>query len=162
MPLRVANRFALAAFGGELATRRGITGWEEGEATKAAGTLFREWLTGRGTIGNSDEEAAIRQVRAFIEAHGASRFQSMSGDNERINNRAGYKASQGGEVTYYIFPEVFRSEVCRGFDAQLVIKAMDNRRLLLRERADTYTYRLKTPEGRFPFYALNTKILSEK
>ena len=33
---RVAARFALVAFSGELATQFGVTGWNKGEALKAA------------------------------------------------------------------------------------------------------------------------------
>jgi putative DNA primase/helicase len=40
---RVAMRFALAAAGGELATKAGITGWSNGEAIKAAVRCFKDW-----------------------------------------------------------------------------------------------------------------------
>jgi putative DNA primase/helicase len=52
---RVAKRFALAAAGGELATDMGITGWETGEAMKAAAGCFKAWLGARGTIGNTED-----------------------------------------------------------------------------------------------------------
>ena len=46
----------------------------------AAERLFTEWLAQR-TKGASDEEAAIRQVQGFLEAHGASRFQLLRPSN---------------------------------------------------------------------------------
>ncbi len=49
---------------------------EEGEATRAAESCFANWLSHRvGGAGAGDEEAAVRQVRNFIEVNGASRFQ---------------------------------------------------------------------------------------
>ncbi len=47
---RVAERFALIAISGELATKYGITGWQHGAATAAAKRTFIRWheaLTGR-------------------------------------------------------------------------------------------------------------------
>ncbi len=69
---RAADRFALIAAAGELATQWGLTGWQAGESIEAANRCFTEWIDGRGTLGNSDVEAGIRQVRAFIGAHGTS------------------------------------------------------------------------------------------
>ncbi len=73
---RGAQRFALIVAAGELATGAKITKWEKGEATQAAAGCFKSWLDGRGTTGAGDIDAAIMQVRGFIGAHGASRFQS--------------------------------------------------------------------------------------
>jgi putative DNA primase/helicase len=83
--IRAASRFALVAAAGESA--REVTGWHEGEATQAAVRMFKSWLDGRGTMGSSDMEAAIRQVRAFIESHGASRFQIADDEQGKIINR---------------------------------------------------------------------------
>ena len=41
---RVAHRFALAAFAGELATNYGLTGWQPDDATAAIKSLFQTWL----------------------------------------------------------------------------------------------------------------------
>jgi hypothetical protein len=70
----VCRRFALVAAAGELATTFGLTGWPTGEATKGAVICCRDWLGQRGTSGDHDLEVGIRQVIAFVEAHGASRF----------------------------------------------------------------------------------------
>ncbi|MBF0562417.1 MAG: DUF927 domain-containing protein [Alphaproteobacteria bacterium] len=71
----VANRFALIAAGGKIATALGVTGWPEGEAERAASVCFRAWLARRGGAGNREVDLGIAQVRSFIEAHGASRFE---------------------------------------------------------------------------------------
>jgi uncharacterized protein (DUF927 family) len=133
---RVGQRFAIIAVAGELATSAGITGWAEGEATEAAARCLRSWIDGRGTSGAGDAEAAIRQVRAFIEAHGSSRFQSAKPRSdgagepipEKVINRAGFRVEEEGTVLeYLILPEVFKGEVCKGFNHQMVAKALRDR-----------------------------------
>lgn len=67
---RVARRFALVAFAGELATAEGITGWKEGEATRAAKVCFRAWLNEYGK-GNREHKNICEAVRAFVEGNPA-------------------------------------------------------------------------------------------
>ncbi len=72
---RVARRFALVALGGELATEVGLTGWNTGEATKAARKCFSDWLAGRpGGAGNTEMAAMLGQVRRWFALNGAGRF----------------------------------------------------------------------------------------
>jgi putative DNA primase/helicase len=115
---RAAQRFALISAAGELATDAGITGWEQNEATRAMEQCFKDWLKLRGTAGAVDVEAAISQVKNFIEVNGGSRFQSMKarrdgqGDliHEKVVNRAGFRDDEGKTTMYLILPEVFRCE----------------------------------------------------
>jgi hypothetical protein len=51
---------------------------------------FQAWLLQRGTTGDQEIEAGIRQVRACIEAYGDSRFFAAWENNpERVLTRAG-------------------------------------------------------------------------
>ena len=123
---RAATRFGLIAAAGEMTIE--LTGWPGGEARKAAATMFKVWLNGRGTQGSSDTEAAVRQVKAFIEAHGASRFQPIEDTSAKVNNRVGFRRTTLGErVEYLILRESFRREVCQGFDPTMVAKALAER-----------------------------------
>lgn len=120
--LRVARRFALVAVSGELATHYGLTGWATGEATWAALTCFSAWLDAFGGTGNREERNILSQVRAFFEAHGASRFEDIraSGD-QRIVNRAGfYRSGRNGEREFLVLPEAFKRELCQGYDVKRV------------------------------------------
>ena len=72
----VCGRFALVAAAGSLATAFGLTGWPDDEADRAAATCFRAWLERRGSAGDHDIETGIRQVIAYVEAHGSSRFEA--------------------------------------------------------------------------------------
>jgi uncharacterized protein (DUF927 family) len=130
--LRVARRFALAAAAGELATKIGLTGWPEEEATRAIALCLKAWIRTRGSTGPGDIDGAINQVAAFIEAHGSSRFQADAPNMERVINRAGFLARDSeGNVTYYYFlPEVFRREVCAGLEPETVARALLHRGFL--------------------------------
>jgi hypothetical protein len=158
---RVARRFALVAVAGELATEAGLTGWAQGEVSTAAAHCLRDWIEAFGGIGNHEERAILEHVRAFIEAHGSSRFESMTADRERISNRVGYiqqKPNQARE--YLIFPEAFKREVCKGFDAKQAIKALVSHGILMAD--GTRPSRLfRTPDSDKPvrMYAINADML---
>jgi uncharacterized protein (DUF927 family) len=80
---RVAQRFALIAAAGELATAGSLTGWPEGEAFSAAQRCFQDWLGQRGGVGNADDTRALAQVRLYFERYGRSRFEPWrEGDGE--------------------------------------------------------------------------------
>jgi putative DNA primase/helicase len=156
---RGLRRFALDAAGGELATRMGITDWEEDDAWRAAGTCFKAWLADRGGAGAIDIEAAMAQVRLFFEANGLSRFQPAtvqydSGGNpisERIVSRAGFwRLNQNGGREYLVFPGVFKEEVCRGFSYRQVAAELEKRGWLQRTPPH-WTLRVRAPEGNYFF-----------
>jgi uncharacterized protein (DUF927 family) len=153
---RGLGRFALVAAAGELATQFGITGWGKGDAMRAAKVCFEAWLKERGGSRSSDMDAAVRQVQAFIEAHGRGRFQPMRvehnehGDTigQRVLNRAGFyrldndlendldndknldkdlHKNEEGSREYLVLPECFRNEVCANFDHKAVASELNKR-----------------------------------
>ena len=114
---RVARRFALVAVAGELATHYGLTGWAKHDAEIAAKACFASWLEGFGSVGNREERDVLAQIRAFFESHGASRFEDVSTDDQRILNRAGFYRCDGtGAREFLVFPEAYKLEVCKGRD----------------------------------------------
>ncbi|STX40334.1 inner membrane protein [Legionella donaldsonii] len=123
---RVARRFALVAVAGELASHYGLTGWEKGASYKAAKKCFYDWLNEFGSNGNREDRAIFSHVRAFFESYGASRFDSArEPNNERIQHRAGfYKTDEQGFRVYMVLSEVYRKEICQGFDPKLVTKVL--------------------------------------
>ncbi|KTD35194.1 inner membrane protein [Legionella israelensis] len=124
--IRVARRFALVAAAGELASRFGLTGWKEGESFAAAENCFTAWLDAFGADGNREDRAIMAQVRAFFESHGASRFDSANHpNNEKIINRAGfYQTDSEGLRIYMVLTEVYKNELCKGFDQRTVTKTL--------------------------------------
>ena len=128
----VAGRFGVVAAAGELATEWGILPWETGEATQAAAICFRAWLDQRGGIGSGEVQAGIRQVQAFFEQHGTSRFPEI-GDELRTINRCSWRRRDGEGWEFLVLPEAWRTEVCRGIDSEMTAKALAARELLKRE-----------------------------
>jgi uncharacterized protein (DUF927 family) len=137
--IRVAKRFALVAAVGEAAIKRGLLPWPEGEAINAARTCFSAWLSARGGIANFEASQAIAQVQRFLELHGESRFsqwiegfESYGPGDSRTFNRAGFrKTTVENRTEYYVFPEVFRTEICEGLNAREVAKFLMQHHLLL-------------------------------
>ena len=96
---RVAKRFAMVAAGGEIATQADITGWQAGQAT----TAVRVCLDNYGRDGEHEQRQIIAHIKAFIEQHGSSRFQTCDANRrseceERIPNRVGYRNPKTGDL----------------------------------------------------------------
>lgn len=142
---RVGRRFALVAAGGEMATAAGITGWTQGAATDAALRCFNAWVEARpGGIGQTEDAMILRQVRGWFGLHGEARFTDWNRADDdhapKTMNRAGWrravKTTEGlVELTgweWFILPDVFRAEVCRGYTERAALR-------LLKERGHLHT-----------------------
>jgi putative DNA primase/helicase len=168
--LRVANRFALIAAAGELATSFQITGWRLGEATDAAKACMLDWLEARGSAENSEPQAIIQAVQGFLTRHSDSRFpdvnahveDEMSGKRPRATyNRAGWRLSSEGATEYLIDHDVFKREVCRGFDPGHVCRVLAEHHCLrhnVEAGKNRYSLYRTTPEGKRRFYIVTNEI----
>jgi uncharacterized protein (DUF927 family) len=158
----VCGRFGLFAAAGELATECSILPWPSGEATAAAATCFDAWIAARGGAGSKEEITAVQHVRAFIEAHGTSRFEEIckgishkqyddaTGKSDeatqrtfddgfskigtpiepRTVNRAGFRRWSEAGWQYFILPEAFKNEVCKGQDYTQIATTLRDQGLL--------------------------------
>jgi putative DNA primase/helicase len=133
---RAASRFALIGAAGALATSYGITGWPEFEAERAAKACFFAWLERRGHRGPAEIADGVEAVRRFFQLHGDARFEDPTHDTEDkdgnihhlvVRERAGFKK----DGYFYVYPEIFRHEVCQGYDWREIAKALIERGLLL-------------------------------
>lgn len=174
--LSVAGRFALIGAAGELARDYGVLPWPEGEALRSAGACFTAWLAERGGAGSGEDTAALAQVRAFLEAHGESRFTQLvpTGSNKepaapdfaRTVNRAGWRrrvdGGEGERWEYLILPEAWKTEVCKGINAKRTADLLIRRGLLLgstdRHRAALVTI---PGEGKPRVYIVSGTILGD-
>jgi putative DNA primase/helicase len=181
---RALRRFALVAAAGELATRFGITGWGQGDAMWAATVCFEAWLKERGGSTSSDMDAAVRQVQAFVEAHGPGRFQPLRvehnkyGDpiGQRVLNRAGFyrldneldkdldkdedlHKNEEGAREYLVLPECFRNEICANFDHKAVASELKKRGYLRdgNDRRHPYMRQVRTPDGPNPVWVYHLR-----
>ncbi|MGV6840442.1 MAG: DUF927 domain-containing protein [Planktomarina sp.] len=126
---RVADRFALIAAAGEIATALGITGWPEGEAHNAARRCFGDWLTERGGIGSSEVAEAKRRIIETIDLHGKSKFQRFDiGNTDRaiVTDRHGFvkieeDASGAIKQAVYLFNPSAMKAILKGLDRQSII-----------------------------------------
>ncbi|WP_019102715.1 DUF927 domain-containing protein [Chromobacterium haemolyticum] len=125
---RVAARFALVAFAGELATRYGVTGWRPGEAAQAARRCFREWLAENNTGMAADDRALFAQVSGFMQAHSSTRFPPHDAAPEvlaRHLNRAGFTFTDDqGVLQFWVLSEPFKKELCRGYTPLIAARAL--------------------------------------
>ena len=143
---RALNRFAVIAAAGEIATAMGITKWENGEAFTGIKSCFEAWLEVRGGVGLIEVEQIKMHVRRFFELSGESRFVDISEFNEnsfdssaysaqspsqKVVNRAGFRENKKNKTTYYVLPEVFKAEICAGFDKKLVESVCINEKWLI-------------------------------
>lgn len=126
---RVADRFALVAAAGEIATDMGLTGWPAGTALDAARRCFHDWLAERGGVGSSEVAEAKRRIAEAVQIHGASRFQRWarsSSDRMVITNRLGFVKIEGDpdveevESTFFFMVQPLK-EVLAGLDFRAVI-----------------------------------------
>jgi len=151
---RECQRFGLVAAAGELAATVGVLPWPQWEARDAAVVCFKSWLEGRGGVEPAEVREGIAQVRAFIEAHGASRFEDWDGSgSEKVVNRVGFRRKDElGRLSYYIMPESFRREVCAGFNPKTLARSMVDLGILQPDGAGKFTVSTKPPnhsQGRF-------------
>jgi putative DNA primase/helicase len=154
---RAAAKFALIASAGEVATLKKLTGWPQGAAASAARACFADWLRARGTKGNAEPAAMLAQVRLYLAQHGEARFSPWDRVNDerapRTVNRAGWRRSKDDptdSAAYYIAAEVFRSEVCSGFDPAQVARALADSGALRMGSNGEYTRKIRVPDGTTP------------
>lgn len=145
---RAAARLASVAAAGELASSFDVTGWPEGTSLDAITSVFQAWIKARGGTGAADINNAIRQVRSFINAHGASRFQIDA--SSCIRDRVGYLVGddEGRIIEYLVTRDAFR-ELCKGYDYKAVARALLDKGFLVRGREDAYPFtdRRTLPDG---------------
>jgi putative DNA primase/helicase len=170
---RVGRRFALIAAAGELATEAGITQWPAGEATNAVHRCFSAWIEARpGGIGLTEETQMLRQIRGWFALHGAARFVSWDrGDDDHapnVVNRAGWRkpikdaTCDASSVEWLVLPDVFRTEVCKGFTARAALRLLKERGHLHAEKGDQFSCRVSPPgTGKVQVYRIKSSLLAD-
>ena len=87
---RAAERFALVAAAGELATDAGITGWEQGAAIEAAKTCLNAWMAHRGGTGSHEDAEIIERLKETL-TRDAARFEPLAcGQSNKARDRLGF------------------------------------------------------------------------
>ena len=130
---RAASRFGAVAGVGEYCISIGILPWEAGHAKWGILQCYSAWLDSRGDNSASEEIRALAQVREYLERNGESRFPVMQvGIEDNVGqhtiNRTGFRQILDDASTeYWVLPEMFRTEICNGFDPKLVTRVLRER-----------------------------------
>jgi putative DNA primase/helicase len=177
---RVGRRFALVAAAGEMATAAGLTGWPAGTATAAARRCFNDWIGVRpGGIGLTEDARALRQFRQWLKLHSDSRFKPWGRtDSDNKPNTplmAGWRREIGADERntagdlvrvpvgreWFVFPEVFHDEACKGYSGERVLYLLRERGHLHTEgKRKGYTCRAEPPGwGKVSVYRVKSSIL---
>lgn len=155
---RVANRFALVAVAGELATQAGITGWQAGQAMTATRACLNNWLSNYGDIGNHETRQILKQVQGFLQVNKSNRFKEWDSDfNDRLPNRAGFYRPDSN--CFYIFPIVFENEVCKGYSKKQVASVLDSKGLLHKSHGYQLNVKSTDPDKKGYFYCIKGSII---
>ncbi len=159
---RVADRFAVAALGGELASEYGVLPWPKGTATEACKTLYQEWVTTQGR-GNTEDRQILTYLSDFLDAHGDTRFSDISfGADRTPGPRAGYY-ELAGDKRIYLFNKAGIKEAAHGYGIERVVMALDSVRALRRNKPDhnQNQYRIRNG-GRKWLYTIDPEQLTEE
>jgi putative DNA primase/helicase len=170
---RVAQRFALVAVGGELAQQHGIVPWPPGEAIRAAGRCFSDWLSARGGHDAAEVRDGLEQVRSFLLANGMARFIPAWEEeklDENLPNRAetkfaprdiaGFRQKVGDGWDFYVTTTAWKEEVCRGLDARRLAATMAQRGYLSAEDASRRAKPVRVPgHGQLRLYHIVSDFL---
>lgn len=172
---RIADRFALVAVAGELATDYGLTGWESGWATRAAVACFHGMVKLRpGGFGSGEEASMLRQARTYFAEHGEDRFawwdRSNKADDRAPNTqqRAGFRKSVQDAIgdtiatEWFVLPDVFTKQVCEGHDREAMLKLLRDRGHLVPDKGRPFDHTARLPGiGKTRCYRIKSSILDD-
>lgn len=134
---RVAQRFALVAAAGEIASAANILPFESGAVLDAVARLFKLWIAARGGLGASESRAAVDAIRLFIQAHGKARFIKLGEEDGESNSfrvqfAAGYYSRIKGR---YYFSDTGWQEALAGVERRAAAEALFAAGFLLKDEA---------------------------
>jgi uncharacterized protein (DUF927 family) len=147
--VRAAQRFGIIAAAGELAISLGLLPWPEGQLIEDTHVLFNAWLDARGGAQPAEIGQMIARARLFMEAHSESRFdlvEPSDPDRKPVNNRAGYRKGEGDDRRWYVTPEVWRSEICDGFDPIDMAKLLIERGMMEPGEGNHLAQKIRLPK----------------
>ena len=161
---RVGSKFALIAAAGELAIALGIYLYPQGTIEQAMATLYKNWIKNRGGVQAYELTQVEERLKALIAQQGASRFENpWEHSSSSIHNRAGFrKINEKGQWEYYVFPNVFKSEVVSTLTERQAKKHLARRGFLIRNDQGEYTTSLHVPNhGQTRLYKISSQIVNE-
>jgi uncharacterized protein (DUF927 family) len=137
---RVMDAFALAMTTGWLASvdNFGVLTHNVAGVEESICYVFERWLSDHGGKNRDEGQEIVDHITDFLMQHEArfeTRIASDTGDINGSRGAAprdclGYTGHCGGKTFYYIIPERFREEMCRGYNERGVKKALEKAGML--------------------------------
>ena len=168
---RIADRFALVAAAGDLASMLGVTSWPVGKSRDACLRCFGDWLEERGGAGSSEDAAARQRLSEALETYGQSRFQKWHSNSDRavITPRWGFvKTHAEGEEAvndfqFYIMAPALK-EILQGLDFRAVVASMTGKGIVAQgaKGEPTKTFHVPNGGGKFRLYQIDFAALQAK
>lgn len=169
---RIANRFALIATAGELATKWGVTGWQENNALEACITCFKDCIDDRGGYGSQEEREMLEQVRDEISRYQYSNFMDWEkSKNDKaipVKDFWGYcvnpsENSNGQEISGFEFrlTNTGFKNACKGFNFVKVAQVLKKHNLLVtKDNKSACTWKDPRTKKAVRFYIIKGEILT--
>jgi len=156
---RAAAHFGLLAVAGELATKYGITGWQQGEATGAIATCFAAWLEGFGT-GNREQQQALNDMRTFLMANAHCAFIEWGTKPlHGVHNLVGHWQEAADRDRHFIIHTEQFNRICKGHDPKNALKALEASGILVRDKKGDLSHAKKLGGKAQRFYLLSWHAL---
>lgn len=164
--IRAFKTFVTCGIGGLLATKYGITGWDNVDIMESIMKNFTSWLENKGGVGSQEDKQALKQIRIFFEKYGDSKFQFMDNQgvwSEKISERAGYRTNRGGESVFYVFKTYFEEVIARGLDIKHVKNLLRDQGILETDKdRSRFDKNVKIRGKTKRMYVINSKIFGEE
>lgn len=135
---RGADRFAVVAAAGELATRFGLTDWPPDTASTACLAVFEGWARDFGRSGSREEREIVVRMASAIEQHGASHFapRRTSGSAERERTQSieqwGWQEDREGTGKVFLVTGSGWRKIFAGLDVSLAARTLAKHDVLIR------------------------------
>ncbi|MEP1332026.1 MAG: DUF927 domain-containing protein [Lentilitoribacter sp.] len=172
---RVADHFGIIAAAGEYAIEKGVVPWEKHHAFQSAMDAFKSWLNHRGGTVSDELIQGVRTVRQFFQQHGESKFTYMFKSGGRweadcqpqedalrsTQNRMGYRYKDAmGQWKYFVFPDAFNTEICKGLDAPMIAKELARLNHIEKDSAGKHTVSKTVPgHGKMRVYVVKSSVI---
>lgn len=162
---RAFKSFATCGIGGMLATKYGVTGWDNVDIMESIMKNFNSWLENKGGVGSQEDKQALKQIQIFFEKYGDSRFHYMDGETpwpEKINERAGYRTNRYGQSVFYVFKNYFEEVIAKGLDIKHVKNLLRDQGILETDKDHKRFDKNVCIKGKTKrLYVINNKIFGE-
>ena len=99
---------------------------------------FSAWIKEGGGIGDMEVENTPERIKTFFQKHAETRFRKLDSCGQvgyAPSNPAGYVCEEdNGERIFFVEPNVFRDELCRGSNRQILREKLKELGWLARNR----------------------------